>query len=91
MSWASLTTTRLKPTKTELCWRESHHSAGNFATLQQLVLTGAPTTFICSQWWKSDFSAKGFSHPRRSVERSALAIASAILFMPSGRFEPKPA
>src|SRR6476661_6800802 len=70
---------------------ESHHSAGNFATLQQLVLTGAPTTFICSQWWKSDFSAKGFSHPRRSVERSALAIASAILLMPSGRFEPKPA
>jgi hypothetical protein len=51
----------------------------------------SPTTFICSQWWKSDFSAKGFSHPHRSVERSALAIASAILFMPSGRFEPKPA
>jgi hypothetical protein len=37
------------------------------------------------------FSAKGFIHQRRSVERSALAIASAILFMPSGRFEPKPA
>ena len=42
-------------------------------------------------WWKSEGLSARIPHHHRSAARAALTIASAILFMPSGRFEPKPA
>jgi hypothetical protein len=45
VSWASLTTTRLKPTKTELRWRESHHLA-DFATGPQTRLTAIKVMLV---------------------------------------------
>ena len=76
----SPSTNRLPPHKTN-CSGSLRRELGDRAEQYALAARGGSQTF----------SVKGFSHHRRSIERSALAIASAILFMPSGRFEPKPA